>query len=93
MLRTLLIISVLGFAAPVAADPNPQLVSSVQSRLNSLGLRDVDASTLSTRQIAALHLKLQGPRFGGVGLNNRWLNLRRDVQAILRWEEEGRRSF
>ena len=80
-------------AAPVAADPNPQLVASVQSRLNRLGFREVDARDLSTRQIVALHTRLQGPTFGGVGLNNRFINLRSEVQAILRWEEEGRRSY
>lgn len=82
--------------APAAAEaraPHPQLVRSVQHRLNRIGFRDVDARTLSTRQIAALHMRLQGPIFGGVGLDNRWINLRSEVRRILLWEAEGRRSY
>lgn len=92
MIRAILIITALGLAAPVYADPNPQLVASVQSRLNWLGFRNVDARTLSTRQVAALHLKLQGSNTGGFGFSNNRQRLRSEVRTILRWEEEGRPS-
>jgi len=80
-------------AAPALSQQSSQLAASVQHRLNALGFREVDARTLSTRQLAALHLKLQGPVFGGVGLRNRYINLRSEVGVILRWEEEGRKSY
>ncbi|MEM9795972.1 MAG: hypothetical protein AAF919_05765 [Pseudomonadota bacterium] len=65
---------------PAQAEPNAQLVSSVQHRLNILGYQRVDASSLTTRQIAMLHLKLQGPLPGG---GFRWMNLRQETQVIL----------
>lgn len=71
-------------AGPAAAAPNAQLVASVQDRLDLLGFRDVDAGTLSTAQIAALHLELTGPL---PGYGPRWIDLRQTVKAILRWDE------
>ena len=78
--------------SPTRAAQSDQLAASVQRRLNLLGFRDVDARTLSTRQLAALHTKLQGPIFGGIGLDNRFINLRSEVRVILGWEDEGRPS-
>ncbi|UWQ22319.1 hypothetical protein [Jannaschia sp. W003] len=95
-MRSLVLAALLAAAAasPVAAQGanTSQLAASVQHRLNTLGFGDVDARTLSTRQLGALHLKLQGPVFGGVGLNNRWIRKRAEVQSILGWEAEGRPS-
>ncbi|WP_179378923.1 hypothetical protein [Jannaschia marina] len=71
-------------AVPAVAEPNAQLVASVQQRLNLLGFRDVDASTLSTRQIAALHMQLQGRALDFGGFNR--LNTRSRVQVILGWD-------
>ena len=59
--------ALLAAATPAIAEPNAQLVASVQQRLNYLGFMEVDARTLSTPQIAALHLELDGRAldFGG----------------------------
>jgi hypothetical protein len=64
-----------------AADPHPQLVASVQHRLDMLGFRQVDADRLSTRQVAALHMQLRGARFGPD-----YIRARQRVRAILRWD-------
>jgi len=70
--------------APARAEPNAQLVASVQHRLNSLGFTKVDAATLTTRQIAALHMQLgrrTGSAFGGD-----YIRTRQRVQVILGWD-------
>ncbi|WP_298295744.1 hypothetical protein [uncultured Litoreibacter sp.] len=69
-------------AAPVAADPNPQLVNSVQHRLNVIGFSKVDAGTLSTAQIAALHTKLQGNYTFGYAR----IRTQQEVKMILQWD-------
>lgn len=71
-------------ALPATAGPNAQLVTSVQHRLNVLGFRDVDAGTLSTAQIAALHLYLDGPVLDFGGFDR--MNARSRVKVILGWE-------
>ncbi|KIT15358.1 hypothetical protein [Jannaschia aquimarina] len=93
MIRTILVVLATALVSPAWAEPNSQLVASVQQRLDRLGFDGVDARQLSTRQIAALHMRLQGPTFGGFGFNDRWMKKRREVKAILRWEEEGRPSY
>ncbi|CTQ31565.1 hypothetical protein [Jannaschia rubra] len=74
----------LSAAAPVMAEPNAQLVASVQQRLDILGFADVDARTLTTRQIAALHLELQGNAMDFGGFNR--MNTRQRVKIILGWD-------
>lgn len=68
-------------AAPVLAKPNAQLVRSVEHRLATIGMRDVDASQLTTQQVGALHLRLQG-NFT-FGLNR--IRAQQDVKVILNW--------
>jgi hypothetical protein len=83
-IRPLVLAAALAFGAPAAiAAPNAQLVASVQQRLDVSGFADVDAGTLSTRQVAALHMQLQGraPRHG-----RPWIETRQKVKAILRWD-------
>jgi hypothetical protein len=70
-------------ATPVLPAPNQQLVTSVQHRLNVIGFSKVDASTLSTSQIGALHLRLQGNYT--FGLNR--IRTQQDVKVILNWEQ------
>jgi len=81
MIRPLLLAVTLAAPLPVQAAPNAQLVASVQSRLDRLGFTEVDASALSTRQIAALHLQLQGQ---ALSFGPNWIRTRQDVKAILR---------
>ena len=47
------------FLAPANADPNPQLVRSVETRLAHYGLH-VDVSQFATSTVARLHLTLVG---------------------------------
>lgn len=84
MLHPLLIAGILAFASPASAEPNAQLVRSVEHRLSILGFGHVDASTLSTRQIAALHLELQRGALGFGGFDR--INARSRVRIILGWE-------
>ena len=44
-------------AGPVAADPNPQLVASIENRLAYYDLK-ADVSQFATSTVAALHLTL-----------------------------------
>lgn len=85
MIRPILLAAAMALALPAAAPaaPNAQLVASVQSRLNFLGFQDVDAALLSTRQIAALHMQLQGR---ALSYGYRWIDSRQKVKAILRWD-------
>ena len=79
------LIGILICAAPASAQVArvAQSVEMVQGQLDQIGFNDVDALSLSSRQIAALRIKLQGdlPMAGG-----RWLDLRQDVQSILQWD-------
>ena len=88
MIRPLVVALTVSLAAPLAAEPNAQLVSSVQHRLNVLGFDEVDARILSTRQIAALHMQLRGPVFGRA-----YVEKRQRVKVILNWEAQGRRTY
>lgn len=83
-MRALIIALSLAIATPVLAAPNAQLVASVQQRLDILGFRDVNAGTLSTAQIAALHTQLQGRAMDFGGFNR--INTRSRVKVILGWE-------
>ena len=80
-MRSLVLALALAIATPAIAAPNAQLVASVQQRLDILGFDDVDASTLTTRQIAALHMQLRGRAmdFGRI-------NTRSRVKIILGWD-------
>ncbi|MGB3408925.1 MAG: hypothetical protein WBA67_15695 [Jannaschia sp.] len=71
-------------AAPVAAAPNAQLVASVQHDLDAFGYSQVDAGTLSTRQIAALYLHLGTRRPSITGLSR--LRTRQRIDVILGWD-------
>ena len=83
MRLVLALAAALAATTPAVAAPNAQLVASVQHRLDALGFRDVDARTLTTRQIAALHLQLQGR---ALSYGPRWIDTRAAVRAILRWD-------
>jgi hypothetical protein len=65
-----------------------QLAASVQHDLNVLGFGEVDARSLSLRQLAALHTQIDG-RLAGLG--PRWIDARGRVKAILRID--GFRTF
>ncbi|MEM9433238.1 MAG: hypothetical protein AAGA12_04900 [Pseudomonadota bacterium] len=82
-MRIATLISAIFLAGAASAAPNTQLVNSVQHNLNLFGFAEVDASTLSTRQIAALHMKLSSnaTRFGLNGIR-----LRQDIKVILGWD-------
>lgn len=84
MRKALLLALLLAATVPVQAAPNAQLVASVQQRLDRVGFPDVDAATLSTRQIAALHLELDGRAmdFGGFAR----LTTQQRVRVILGWD-------
>ncbi len=78
----LLVSATLASAPPATAAQNSQLIRSVEQRLAIIGFGDVDASTLSTSQLAALHLRLQGKYT--FGLNR--VRARQEVKVILDWE-------
>jgi hypothetical protein len=65
----------LAMSGPVLADPNPQLVASVQTRLAGYGFH-VDVSQFATSTVAALHLTLSG--------SDGYLKKRRELKNILR---------
>ena len=81
MIRTALILLLL--AAPVQAAPNEQLLQSIEHRLKSWNVGPVDYDRLTTRQAAALHLKLTNapPRFG-----QRAFLFRQELKTILKWD-------
>ncbi|SFJ09205.1 hypothetical protein [Jannaschia pohangensis] len=81
---TALLVAVTLGGAPAAAAPNAQLVASVQHRLNVFGFDHVDAATLTTRQIAALHMQLQGRAGSLYGAN--YIRTRQRIQVILGWD-------
>lgn len=70
--------------APAIAAPNAQLVASVQQRLDRIGFDSVEADRLTTRQIAALHMQLQGR---AVAFGPQWIKTRQKVSVILGWDE------
>ncbi|MBM2575243.1 hypothetical protein JQC91_02900 [Jannaschia sp. Os4] len=88
-MRALLIAAALAAAAaPAAAQTakpaqTSQLAAGVQRTLDVLGFREVDARSLITRQLAAIHLNV-APRAPGFG--SRWINLRQEVKVILGWD-------
>lgn len=81
MRLALAIVALLIATTPSVAAPNAQLVASVQQRLDYLGFADVDAGTLSTSQIAALHLQLDGRAMDFGGFTR--MRTRQRVKAIL----------
>ena len=75
-------------ATPALPAPNAQLVASVQTRLNGIGFGTVDATTLSTRQISALHMQLRHRApLPGAG----YIRTRQKVRVILGWDTPERR--
>lgn len=89
MLKT--IVTALGLstavlAAPAFAAPNAQLVNSVEQRLSIIGFSKVDGSELSTSQISALHLRLQGSYEFGLDR----VRAQQDVKVILNWTGQER---
>ncbi|MGB3553085.1 MAG: hypothetical protein WBA25_00425 [Jannaschia sp.] len=75
-------------ATPAVAAPNAQLVTSVQQRLDRIGFDAVEARSLTTRQIAALHMELQGR---ALAPGPRWIDTRQRVRVILGWDGFARR--
>ena len=65
----------LGLASSTQADPNPQLVASVEHRLASYGLH-ADVSQFATSTVARLHLTLSQ--------RDSYLRKRRELISILR---------
>lgn len=84
MLKPILIVAALALTtAPTIAAPNAQLVRSVEHRLSILGFRGVDGSALTTAQVGALHMRLQGNYTAGL---NR-VRAQQAVKVILDWKE------
>jgi hypothetical protein len=80
-MRALILIAALAFAAPAAAAQTSQLALSVQFQLNALGFEEVDASSLTLRQLAAIHTQVDASwPLGGL----RALRQRGTVRNILR---------
>lgn len=82
------LIAALALTTPLAATANTgastndaRLASSVQQRLDRIGLRDVDATTLTNRQLSMIHLELQGKALDFGGFNR--INARSAVRVIL----------
>ena len=67
--------------APAPAGTAPQVVGEVQRMLRETGFGEVDANTLSTSQVAAIYLQLQGRALEPAGL--RGVEARQRVRAIL----------
>ncbi|MDA8746937.1 hypothetical protein N9M66_01860 [Litoreibacter sp.] len=72
-------IAILTSTLPVAAAQNSQLVRSVEQRLTTIGFNEVDASVLTTSQLASLHLTLQGSYDNFL----RRAQIRQEIQIIL----------
>ena len=75
-MKRLFLVLALALAVPAAADPNPQLVLSVEQRLAKYGLQ-ADVSQFATSTVAHLHLALSSSSDG-------YLRKRRELQNILR---------
>ncbi len=75
-MKRLLLVLALALAVPAVADPNPQLVLSVQKGLERYGLH-ADVSQFATSTVAALHLSLSDSSEG-------YFKKRHELQAILR---------
>ena len=93
-MRTMLKAAVIAMSAalvslPATAAPNAQLVRSVEHRLAVIGFSDVDVSKLSTSQVGALHLRLQGNYT--FGLNR--VRAQQEVKVILGWDESDNKGF
>lgn len=75
-MKRLALAALIAALAPVAqADPNPQLVRSVEMRLAGYGLR-ADVSQFATPTVARLHLTLSR--------SGHWVEKRRELIHILR---------
>ncbi len=62
MIRTAVLIAALALTAvPSAADPNPQLVASVQNGLKQYGI-SADVSQFATSTVVALHFSLSSSK-------------------------------
>lgn len=88
-MRALLVAALLATTSPAIAAPNAQLVRSVEHRLAVIGFGHVDASTLSTAQIGALHMKLQGP----YASTFRRVRTQQEVKIILEWDGSENKGF
>ncbi len=74
-LRLALLCAIVAWTAPVLADPNPQLVASIESRLAHYGL-SADVSQFATSTVVQLHFALSSPQG--------YLKTRRELRSILR---------
>lgn len=62
-------------AAPLSADPNPQLVASIENKLARYGLQ-ADVSQFATSTVVQLHFALSSPKG--------YLKTKRELRHILR---------
>lgn len=65
MTRTIIAALLTASLAVPAAANSPQLILSVQRELNQLGFSEVDASTLSSAQLGAIHYATTRKRKSG----------------------------
>ncbi len=75
-MKQLILVLALALAAPAAADPNPQLVRSIENGLKRYGL-EADVSQFATSTVGALHFSLSDSSQG-------YFKKRHELQAILR---------
>ncbi len=69
---------------PAVAQQRSQLESLVERRLDILGFGRVDVTSLTSRQLSALHMHLQGRALDLGGFNR--MNARSRVEIILGWD-------
>ena len=74
----------LAITLPAAAEQRSQLEALVERRLDLLGFERVDVTSLTNRQLSALHLHLQGRALNIGGFNR--MNARSRVEIILGWD-------
>lgn len=87
-LPLLALLATLSTAAPLAAQrdgprQSAQLAASAQYVLNRLGYQQVDATSLSTRQLAAIHTQFHGRR---LNFGRQWIDSRGRIAVILGWD-------
>lgn len=86
-LPSLAVIAALCLTAPAFAQTAPrqnsQLAANAQYVLNRLGYQEVDARSLSTRQLAAIQTQFGGNR---LSFGRPWINSRGRIQVILGWD-------
>jgi len=89
MFKSVFVAAALAIALPsvAAAATNTQLIRSVEHRLATIGLGQVDVSQLNRTQISALHLRLQG-NYNSFGLER--VRTQQDVKVILNWTGQER---